>query len=886
MSRYQQAPTDGGYGQSYGQQQQYNQGYGQQGYGGSTPYQDDEYDDGYNKYAQGGAGAGVGAGAGGQYPMSSNNPYATSSSPRGYAPQKKSRKTMWIIIGVIAAIIVIVAAVVGGVLGSRHSSSSSSDPSSSTSGTSGDSTNFATGTAGATSGNTALPTLLSYWATNAAAETQTGANGEVYLAIATDTYMLPAYATGTATSGYVAPTTYASPAASDAWPADPSPPSNASIRAHPRLGAPQYKWDALTSGGLIANNPYLSYWNKTIVGNASATLNDAPEAYVEDGGLSGSGVLDVARRIKLKVKNWSYAYRVTNNTAYADRVWTELQTAAGNNSEVSFGADDGTRWNPAHFLDLAEFTNAFAIAYDWLYDIWTDDQKEAIKWSIINLGLYYGNLSLAGDSAASSYYWWTGISPGHDGDTRVNGNWNCVCNGGMILGALAIIDDDTTGIAQAILDQAVPDAQTNCFFGPWSDGTWAETTNYWYFGTTGAAEMVSALTTSYGDDRGLTSVNPGWELTSLFHIYAQGMTSLFNYGDHGPNKYSATANSLLLWGSIFDKPLYTLYQRDHYDASEPWSMFWYDPAVEGAWWDGLAIDHWFNSSEGQWATGRTSWTDNSGLFWAIKASELQHHQTHGDLDIGDFVLDALGQRWAGELGSGQYLSDGYFSIEDQNSERWLYYRKRTDGQNTLYIDYQNQNVNATPTGNYGSSGTTQGAAPYLALNTTDTSYFWTDMSSAYNYTVRRGIRTLNARRQVLLQDEISGVPSGIDVMWRMHTNATVTVDSGTPTVATLALGGQTLLASIVSGPSSAAFTTSSPAARLTQDPPVPTGPTTAEDGDQPNDGVTVLVIDMTADGTDTDLQVLFNPQWPDLSSSDYVSAPSVSLASWSLTSHN
>jgi hypothetical protein len=36
----------------------------------------------------------------------------------------------------------------------------------------------------------------------------------------------------------------------------------------------------------------------------------------------------------------------------------------------------------------------------------------------------------------------------------------------------------------------------------------------------------------------------------------------------------------------------------------------------------------------------------------MKAGQLTGHQTHGDLDAGDFVLDALGQRWAGEYGSG------------------------------------------------------------------------------------------------------------------------------------------------------------------------------------------------------------------------------------------
>ena len=34
------------------------------------------------------------------------------------------------------------------------------------------------------------------------------------------------------------------------------------------------------------------------------------------------------------------------------------------------------------------------------------------------------------------------------------------------------------------------------------------------------------------------------------------------------------------------------------------------------------------------------------------------------------------------------------------------------------------------------------------------------------------------------------------------------------------------------------------------------------------------------------LQVLFTPQWPDMSSSDYVTPPSVAIDSWTLRSHD
>ena len=150
-------------------------------------------------------------------------------------------------------------------------------------------------------------------------------------------------------------------------------------------------------------------------------------------------------------------------------------------------------------------------------------------------------------------------------------------------------------------------------------------------------------------------------------------------------------------------------------------------------------------------------------------------------------------------------------------------------------------------------------------------------------TIKRGIRFLNGRQQVLIQDDISGVPAGTDVQWRAHTNATVTISSN-GTSASLALGGETLIASILSGPSGAAFSTEA-ASRTSNDPPVPTGPNTAEDGDQPNPGVTVLVID-NPNGGSYSLEVVLNPQWSGFTASNYVTPPSVGLDTWSLTSHN
>ncbi|KAI6095512.1 chondroitin AC/alginate lyase [Pisolithus croceorrhizus] len=766
-------------------------------------------------------------------PYGSGDPYYNEST--GYVtphrPQVK-KTSNWIKFGVPAAIVIIVGVVVGAVLGTRAANKNASE---------------------------------SAAGSSAAATSAIGAKNDLGIfPTGTDSlYMLPLYPATTNTAAFTVPTFVSTNNPDYAWPQDPFQPSNPNptqVRSdRPRLIAPSYKWAVLPQ--LIANDPYLSSWNNTIFGNASTYNALPPVAYYYDG---GNGILDIARQIKQRVKAFSYVYRMTNDTKWVDRTWTELQNAAGNLTG-GWGPDNSTKWNPTHFLDTAELTAAYGIAYDWLYDQWTSDQKASIVWTMIEYGLSNGLIAYSSNDPLY-FGWWT---------NNTEGNWNCVCNNGLTMGSLAILGDDTSGTAQQLLSMTVTNALQNCALAPSSDGTWSETPDYWYFGTTGHAEMSASLLSATGSSYQLPDINPGFNLTSLFHMYVVGPGSLFNYGDTGPNKFTATANGLLFYGNYYNQPAYQLFQRDQADAPDPWSMFWYDPTVTGAYWDGLALDYFFNNNTDQWASMRSSWADENALFVAIKAGTLQNHQTHNDLDCGDFVMDALGTRWFGELGDGNYNAYGYFESDAQDSPRWLYYRKRTEGQNTVLIGAQNQNVLAAPTVQFDSSGTTQG--PTTAFNAPNGSnaYFIADISSAYfNVTsLSRGIRLLNSRTQVLLQDEINAQAS---VMWRAQTNATVSI-SNSGLTATLTIGTQTVQVDLLNPPSGAQFTTMD-AVRLSTDPPTPSG-----NPDQPNPGVTVLVISLPA-GTYT-LEVLMTPQWPGVSSTSYVTPSSVPLNQWSLTSH-
>jgi len=96
-------------------------------------------------------------------------------------------------------------------------------------------------------------------------------------------------------------------------------------------------------------------------------------------------------------------------------------------------------------------------------------------WSILDLGIHWG---VQGYTNSSVYFaWWR--TPGNN-----DGNWNCVCNSGLTMGALAILGDDPTGMAAQMINYTLPNALAGCATAPRSDGSWTETPNYWYFGTT------------------------------------------------------------------------------------------------------------------------------------------------------------------------------------------------------------------------------------------------------------------------------------------------------------------------------------------------------------------------------------------------------------------
>jgi hypothetical protein len=465
-------------------------------------------------------------------------------------------------------------------------------------------------------------------------------------------------------------------------------------------------------------------------------------------------------------------------------------------------------------------TATLGLGYDWLYSVLSPADRATIEHAIATKGI---------DP------WLERIKSG-DAIHHEHNNWNQVCNGGEAIGALAIGDEDPVR-ANAILNHSQA-AITNIMklFAP--DGGFEEGPTYWLYATAYNLMYIDALDTALGTDFGVSKAE-GFDSTGDYHIQADGPTYLLsNFGDAGMGGASPTAQ-MFWFARRFNKPFYAEHERDiaRVNSSLPghtekpdrergrfqlmlllWSAQQSQlPNAKSA--AQLPLVQSFARVDQAYM--RSAWGDPNAWYVGFKGGDA--HASHGHLDLGSFVMDALGQRWASDLGSDSYGLPGYFG-----RQRWSYYRMRTEGHNTLTIDAENEDLD--------------GKAPLSATGTKGNMlYSIADLSQTYKGKLtswNRGIALLDKKR-VLVEDEITPAKP-VDVVWNFHTFANVEIAKDGRS-ATLTLNGSTLRAHILA-PAGARFSTASTASAPPQ---------------EPNPGLTNLVIPLAKQSAPQTIAVVF-----------------------------
>ncbi len=515
----------------------------------------------------------------------------------------------------------------------------------------------------------------------------------------------------------------------------------------------------------------------------------------------GPRLLHVSRECVHRIYALGLAYRWTSEEKYAEKAAENLLTVCA--------FED---WNPSHFLDTAEMSHAVGVGYDWLYSYLDGQTREKIRAGLVKNGL---------KPALSAYEksWWS----------KSEHNWNQVCNGGMIIGALAIAESEPQ-YAEKIINSAIkslPRALKS--YGP--DGAWMEGPGYWNYATRYTAYGLTALQTALGTDFGLLQIE-GLAEAGNFPLYTAGPRGLYlNFADSG-EKSSRRPMPCMFWlARTYNNSLYA--EAEHAEiakrSASAQHVVWYVPA-DGEMPQTKNLDCYFRGPV-EIALFRSAWNDPEALFVGIKAGYNQVN--HGHLDLGSFELDALGVRWVRDLGSDNYNLPGYWD-KRRGGRRWDYYRLNSKSHSVPLLNGEDQDPLAT--------------SKFTRFETERSSAFvLVDLTSAYKKAaskVTRGVAMIADRRAVLVQDEFE-IEKPCEALWAMTTDAKIDIKQ--QNTALLTLGGKKLIARLVS-PSVAGFAIES----AKQKPPQKT-----------NAGVRRLIIRLPDARGNVRVAVLLSPVWKD-----------------------
>ncbi len=486
----------------------------------------------------------------------------------------------------------------------------------------------------------------------------------------------------------------------------------------------------------------------------------------------------VARMLTL-----SMAYRLTDDARFAERGRKELLAAAALDS-----------WSPRHFLSTAEMCCDVAIGYDWLYDFLSPSDRTTIRSAIVAKALLPGMDVYTGAKNVRRRW------------SRWYCNQNMVGNGGLVLGALAVAEDEPE-IAAKIISHALSSIKiAMATYSP--DGAWHEGPVYWAYGTTYSALMIAALDSALGDDFGLSGAE-GFNKAGLFRIHTiRPNGTFFNFSDCH-SIFSDISPAMFWLARKFNRPAYAWSERrqvrrllashkqrpgsenknNYFGPCRFYAMeiAWFDDRGKTAGSNRLPLDAYFRG-KADVVTMRSAWDDEQALYVGFKGGD--NRLSHPHMDIGSFVLDADGVGWGIEIGGDNYKLPGTRDKGD-NGRRWNYFRLGPQGHNTLIIGGRPQRV------------TNSTSRIIHFLSTPARAHAVVDMTNAYRgqaKKVLRGVAMLD-RSRVLIQDEVTCI-SDDEIRWGMLTQQTKIKLDGEK--AFLTKDGRTLSAEILA-PAGATF---------------------------------------------------------------------------------
>lgn len=529
--------------------------------------------------------------------------------------------------------------------------------------------------------------------------------------------------------------------------------SQTGIAEHPRILLKAGEEELIHK--LIEKDSRMRSVHQYILNNADKTLEESPVIRKK----TGKRLLAVSREALKRIYYLSYAFRMTGDKRYAERAEKELLSVC-----------EFSDWNPSHYLDVGEMTMAVAIGYDWLFNYLKESTRKKIRTAIVDKAFETAEIG---------------------GFYNRNNNWNQVCNAGLVLGALAIYEDEKEK-ADYIIKKAVetvPLAMDSYL----PDGAYPEGFSYWGYGTGFELMMLAAMESAIDTDFGL-SKHFGFMRSPYFMLYMTAPSGYcYNFSDSGKKIglnqglfwFAAKTNDpSLVWyeysylkrlksyiGSDDDRLLPNILifskKMNFNDMKAPKGNFWFSRGVKP-----LFIY-------------KGGWERNDDAYLGIVGGSAS--SPHGHMDAGSFIYEKNGIRWAIDLGLQSYYTLESKGVDlwnkSQNGQRWEVFRLGNMAHSTITINGEKHLV----------SGYVPIVETYQDENCKGSKL---DMSSLYGNNIKQVLRKINldCKDNLFISDYIETNEKPAEVMWVMVTSAEAKVLNDNEIL--LNKGGRTMLMSV------------------------------------------------------------------------------------------
>jgi hypothetical protein len=302
-----------------------------------------------------------------------------------------------------------------------------------------------------------------------------------------------------------------------------------------------------------------------------------------------------------------------------------------------------------------------SIAYDWLYDRWSESDRKQIQQTLRERGqILYEAAEGINDRGWWKHAW------------RQNHAWN----GYQALAVTAIALAGEEPSAGVWLEKSLWGGRNIVQELP-EEGAYEEGLPYWGYGMEALVRFLEAVQPySEEDFYGYNYFGN----TYLFRLHMSGpdVGQIANFGDGRTRDWHAMETTMYRLASQYRNPLTqwlaeSMPERSDIDAT-CWGLLWFDDSVKGDLSADTPRSHVFK--ETGFAGARTDWaTDAMTLHLRSGAADV----SHSHLDVNNFLLNVAGEWLLRDYGYGE-VGPGYFN------KQTIYFSTGTWGHNCLVIN--------------------------------------------------------------------------------------------------------------------------------------------------------------------------------------------------------